>query len=95
MTKNTYIISIEQNVLVGKPSGHEREHSLVQKYPKECNYSLMMHGIRYVYSFFYLDYHFDPGKFLSKYKITARDDETMACVLSCAAEVFDEKVREV
>ena len=38
---------------------------LLQNYPNECNYSLMMHEIKYVYSFFYLDYHFTPRKFLS------------------------------
>ena len=62
---NMYIIPIEKNVLGRKPSGCEREHSLLEDCPKECNHSLMMRRIRYVYSFFYLDYHFTPEKFLS------------------------------
>ena len=41
------------------------ERALLQNYPNECNHSLMMHGIKYVYSFFYLDNHFTPRKFLS------------------------------
>ena len=49
MTTNMYIIPIEKNVLGGK----------------ECNHSLMMHGIKYIDSFFYLDYQFSPGKFLN------------------------------
>ena len=54
MTASKYIIPIEKNVLGGRPSGCERKHSLLQKYPKECNHSLMMYGIstKYVYSSF-------------------------------------------
>ena len=65
MTANMYIISIEENVLVGKLSGNEREHSLLQKYSKECKHSLIMHGIRHIPSFFYLNYQFAPQNFLS------------------------------
>ena len=76
----------------GKPSGCERKHSLLQKYPKECNHSLMMLGIstKYVYSSFISIITLPLESFqVCNHLITVRDDETMACVLSvhpvCAA----------
>ena len=82
MTTNMYIIPIEKNGLGGKPSGYEREHSLLQNYSKELNHSLMMHGNRCVHSFFLLfGLSHRPWK-VFKYIITVRDGETMGCVLS-------------
>ena len=60
-----YTIPIDNNGLVGASLHVVGEHGLLQNYSKECNHLLIMPGINYVYSFFYLDYHFAPVKFLS------------------------------
>ena len=65
MTANMYIVSIEKNVLVGKLSGNEREHSPPHKYSNECKHSLLLHATIYILSFLYLNYQFAPQKFLS------------------------------
>ena len=66
MTMNMYSIPIEKNSLgVGDSLHVVGEYGLLQNYSKGRNNLLMMLGINYVYSFFYLDYHFTPGKFLS------------------------------
>ena len=63
--KNEKKIPLKRMFLEGKPSGCEREHSLLEDCPKECNHALMMYRIKYVYSFLYLDHHFASGKFLT------------------------------
>ena len=81
MTANMYIISIEKNVLVGKLSGNEREHSPLQKYSKECKHSLIINACDYIYSFFPL---FELSIYPSKiFKYIIGHDEPWPVQLGC------------
>ena len=90
MTANMYIISIEKNILLDRPSGHAREHIIIQN-------NVIIHWWCMGLDMFILSFTWIITFTLESFWVHNHCQGWWnhgLCVV-CAAEVLDEKVREV